>query len=486
MDLQQMIDGLDVGRVIGTLDKQVGRPHFDSRDISSGDVFVAVPGTQVDGHKFIPAALKNGATVVVCEHLPEEHNPTVTYIVTASSRRAIALLACNYFGHPSRGLRLVGVTGTNGKTTTASLVHQVFTRCGYRCGLLSTIRNLVGNEEIPSTHTTGDPVQLGALLARMRDEGCTHCFMEVSSHALHQDRVTGLDFDVAVFTNLTRDHLDYHGDLAAYSESKSRLFSMLREDAYALINTDDAYAASMVSSSRAQIKTYSLESAGSDYRCDVLSSSIEGLEIEINGVRLHSSLRGRFNASNLTAALAVAELLGVPLAESGQHTASLSPPDGRFETLRADDGALVVVDFAHTPDGVESILTALSEMKYEAHIVTVIGCGGERDKGKRPEMAAVACKYSDSVVFTSDNPRSENPEDIIADMCLGVPSGYTSFYTVPDRKDAIALARTISSPGDLVLIAGKGHEKYQQIGSETIPFDDVHEAKGAFGIGTEA
>lgn len=474
MRLSELLNDVPVVEVRGVLDQRIDALTFDSRTVGPGSLFVALKGSNVDGHRFVPAVLAAGARAVLCEVLPERLVDGVAYIVVPSSHEALGLLAANFFGHPSKCLTLVGVTGTNGKTTTATSLYRLFAHLGNKSGLLSTIENRVGNELIPSTHTTPDAVQLQLLLRRMVDEGCTHCFMEVSSHAVHQRRIGGARFAGGIFTNLTHDHLDYHKTIDAYLAAKKQFFDDLPVAAFALTNIDDPNGLAILRDCAASKHTYSLKEAA-DFPGHVLQADLKGTRLDVNGTDVSSKLRGKFNAYNLLAIYAAAVLLGRDPAEVADACRCLDPVRGRYEVVHGDEGILGVVDFAHTPDALENILVSLRDIAQRSYqIITVIGCGGDRDKEKRPAMALIASQLSDCCIFTSDNPRSEDPEDILAQMKAGVPESRNAHVRVlVDRREAIATACAIAKPRDIVLVAGKGHETYQEISGQKFPFDDL-------------
>lgn len=478
--LSDLLAEVPVAERIGTLDLSINSVQFDSRKVGRDDLFVAAPGTQVDGHKFIPTAEDQGASAIVCERLPPMLRPNVTYLRVEKASRALGLLAHAYHGHPSRHLRLVGVTGTNGKTTTATLLYRLHQALGYSCGLLSTIRNCVQDEIIPSTHSTGDALQIADLMARMVRVRCTHCFMEVTSHAIDQNRIAGLKFEGGIFTNLTHDHLDYHGTIEAYRDVKKSFFDTLSPRAFALTNVDDPSGLYMIRDTKARRATYGI-GAGRDYQIEVLSTNFSGLRVAINGKELTPQLIGLFNAYNITAVIGAAALMGEPIESIFAVAEELEPVEGRMERLVGPDGLAVVVDFAHTPDALEKVLSNLTAMNSDGKaVMTVVGCGGDRDREKRPVMADIAARLSTNVILTSDNPRTEDPEQIIGQMLTGVSEALRSRVVVQlDRKQAIEMACAEAGAGSLVLIAGKGHEKYQEIDGVRHPFDDVQVARAA-------
>ena len=460
---------------------------FDSRKVTAGCVFVAVVGTQVDGHQFIAQTVAQGAQAVVCEQLPEDRAKGVTYVQVSNSAEALGIMAANFYDNPSAKLQLVAVTGTNGKTTVVTLLHQLFIRLGYPTGLLSTVTNKINDQVIPATHTTPDAVQLNALLAQMVREGCTHAFMEASSHAIAQHRMSGLQLAGAVFTNITHDHLDYHETFDNYIRAKKQLFDGLPREAFALVNIDDKRGRVMLQNTRAGQYTYSLKSA-SDFKGKVVSSTLEGLELEI-GSRDTSTqlvwfnLIGDFNAYNLVAVYGVAVLLEEEPADVLTQLSGVSPARGRFEQIISPEGITAIVDYAHTPDALKNVLKTIQNVRTKNEtVICVVGCGGDRDKAKRPEMAAIATQLSDRVILTSDNPRSEDPEQIIRDMQQGVSaSSYKKVLAITNRKEAIKTACLMAKKGDIILIAGKGHETYQEIKGVKYDFDDKKVIKELFG-----
>lgn len=452
----------------------------DSRKAEQGGAFVAVRGTAVDGHAFIDKAVEAGASLIVCEHLPENPSERCAWAVVPDSAYALGVLASAWHGHPSRKLTLVGVTGTNGKTTVASLLYELAQIRGIKAGLLSTVVNKIGDEEVKSTHTTPDPLSLNALLARMVEAGCEFAAMEVSSHASDQQRIAGLDFDGGIFTNLTRDHLDYHLTVANYLRAKQKFFDGLKPDAFALVNIDDRNGTIMIQNTRARRSSYSIQREA-DFRGRVIENRFDGMSLALNGREVEMMFAGRFNASNLTAVYGAACLLGWNDERLLVDMSLLRPVAGRFEPVKADDGRIAIVDYAHTPDALANVLDTIIEIRRPGQsIITVCGCGGDRDAGKRPIMAAEAARRSDRVILTSDNPRSERPEDIIAQMRDGLDAGALArTLSITDRREAIRVAAALAKPGDIILIAGKGHETYQIIGSETHHFDDREEAAKA-------
>lgn len=450
---------------------------FDSRTAASGDCFVATRGTSVDGHTFIPQVIGKGVRTVVCETLPETLTPGVTYIQVADSREALGWMASNFYGNPSAKMTLVGVTGTNGKTSIATLLWQMFRKLGYKTGLLSTVVNYVDDRAVPSTHTTPDPLELNSLLADMLAAGCTYVFMEVSSHSADQRRIAGLKFAGGIFTNLTRDHLDYHKTVENYLKAKKRFFDELPASAFAVTNADDRNGSVMLQNTRARRMSYSVRTVA-DYRGRIDEESMDGMQMNIDGHEVFMPFVGRFNASNVMAVYAAAVQLGIEPVRALTILSSLHAVAGRFETIRGKNGVTAIVDYAHTPDALENVIRTINEIK-KARLITVCGCGGNRDKGKRPMMAQEAVRGSELVVLTSDNPRDEEPDAILADMTADLSQADLAKVTVlADRREAIKLACTmLAQPGDIILIAGKGHEDYQIIKGVKHHFDDREEAR---------
>ena len=445
---------------------------FDSRKAVKGSVFFAINGTATDGHNFIPQVIEAGCECIVSER-PVGAPAGVTVIHTVNSAESLARMADRFYSSPSKQLKLIGVTGTNGKTTTTTLLFNVFRTMGKSCGLLSTVVNKINDREIPSTHTTPDPVSLNALLAEMVAEGCTHCFMEVSSHAVDQHRVTGLHFTGGVFTNITHDHLDYHKTFANYIKAKKGFFDQLPKNAFALVNADDKNGSVMLQNSSADRHTYALRSPA-DYRAKVIENQFSGLVLQLDGVEVWTKLIGDFNAYNLLAVYGVCRLLGEDQTEVLTAISRLESVEGRFQYLNSDSGITAIIDYAHTPDALENVLKTIQNIrKGSSSVITVVGCGGDRDKDKRPKMAAIAAVKSDQVILTSDNPRSEDPQDIIDQMMNGIElSEQVKTLSIVDRKQAIKTAIALAKSGDIILIAGKGHEKYQEIKGVKHPFDD--------------
>ncbi|MFM2136008.1 MAG: hypothetical protein RL021_1408 [Bacteroidota bacterium] len=459
--------------VVGSTDVGISDVCFDSRKVRDGSLFVAVRGTQSDGHAFIPSVTTAGAAAVVCEQLPADTVPDVCYVKVQDSSAALGIIASNFYDNPSGKMKLVGVTGTNGKTTTVTLLFQLFRQLGYRVGLISTVRNQINDRVIPSTHTTPDPVQLNALLSSMADDGCSFAFMEVSSHAVVQQRIAGLQFAGGVFTNITHDHLDYHKTFDEYLKAKKQFFDVLGEDAFALTNSDDRNGAVMLQNTKALKRTYGVKSMA-DYKCRLVENQFSGLLLNLDGIDVLCRLVGSFNAYNLTAAYATAVLLGEERMRVLTALSVLHPVEGRFDYVTSQANIVGVIDYAHTPDALQNVLNTLHDVATGGgRIITIVGCGGDRDAAKRPVMARIACELSDRVILTSDNPRSEDPAEILRQMEQGVPSkDHLKTLTIADRKEAIKTAVSLSEPGDVILVAGKGHEKYQEVKGVRLPFDD--------------
>jgi len=472
--LTHLLAAIQVKEIIGERERDITAVECDSRRITPGALFVAVRGVSVDAHKFIPLVTLAGAAAIVCEELPERLDSTVTYIKVENSAVALGFLASQLWDNPSRKLKLVGVTGTNGKTTTATLIYEMARLRGYKAGLLSTVCNYIDNEAVPTTQTTPDPLTINALLARMVAAGCSYAAMEVSSHAAHQHRIAGLHFTGGVFTNLTRDHLDYHRTVEAYLQAKKSFFDNLPESAFALSNRDDKVGEVMLQNTHARRFYYSLRDYA-DFRCKVVESRLDGTLLQLNGQEVEVMFTGRYNAYNLTAVYGVSCLLGWDPAEILVDMSRLVPVAGRFQTFRSPErGVTAVVDYAHTPDAVVNVLTAIREvMGSEGHIITVVGAGGNRDHGKRPIMARDAAMRSDRLILTSDNPRDEDPQAIIEDMKAGLtPEQAATTLFITDRREAIRTAIALASRGDVVLVAGKGHEDYQEVAGVKHHFDD--------------
>ena len=473
MILSDLITCIKPLEIKGRTDKEIVGIDIDSRQVKQGHLFMAMRGTQTDGHKYIPTAIAQGATAILCETLPEAVEEGVTYIVVSDSEDAVGKVATHFYGDPTSKLKLVGVTGTNGKTTIATLLYNIFRGFGFKVGLLSTVCNYVDGEAIPTDHTTPDPITLNRLLGRMANEGCAYAFMEVSSHSIAQKRISGLTFAGGIFTNLTRDHLDYHKTFENYLKAKKKFFDDMPKEAFALTNADDKNGAVMVQNTAAHVATYSLRTMA-DFKGKVLESHLEGMLLEFNRRELAVHFIGQFNASNLLAVFGAAVLLGRTEEEVLVALSNLHPVAGRLETFHSPKGYTATVDYAHTPDALVNVLTSIQGVLCgKGHIITVVGAGGNRDKGKRPMMAKEAARYSDRVIITSDNPRFEEPQDIINDMLAGLDENdMQKTLSIADRKEAIRTACMLAQKGDVILVAGKGHEDYQEIKGVKHHFDD--------------
>lgn len=471
-NLADIIKGIEL-EILGNSHQDISGIQLDSRKVESGNLFVAVKGTQSDGHVFIEQAIRSGAAAVLCEVLPQHPNPGIVWLKSMNSSEALGKIASAFYGHPSQDLIVTGITGTNGKTTVATLLFDLFTNLGYYCGLISTVVNRIGSTHLSSTHTTPDAIRLQQLLYEMKQAGCTHVFMEVSSHALDQHRVAGLRFSLAIFTNITHDHLDYHHTFENYIKAKKLLFDHLDPEATALVNADDRNAKVMVQNSKASVYRYGLKSPA-DFKARILEKDLNGMQLHMGETEAWFRLVGTFNASNLLAVYSAAFILGENSQKVIESMTRLHTVSGRFETLRSQDGVVAVVDYAHTPDALENVLKTINDIRSRnENLITVIGCGGNRDQEKRPLMARVATELSDRVILTSDNPRDEDPQEIIRQMQQGVPAQHhKKVLVITDRKEAIRTAVLSASKGDIILIAGKGHERYQEIKGERQPFDD--------------
>lgn len=469
-----------VREIIGEVNRPIRQICFDSRKCAVGDVFFAIKGTKTDGHEFIDQVVQQGVVAVICEKLPSERQSGVTYVKVENAAYSLAIAAANYYDNPSQNLRLVGVTGTNGKTTIASLLYELFTDLGFACGLFSTIENKISGTVLPATHTTPDPLQINALMREMVDQGCQYAFMEVSSHAVAQFRIAGLKFAGGIFTNLTHDHLDYHGTFQAYRDAKKGFFDWLPSTAFALINTDDKNGHFMVQNTRAATFTYALTKAA-DYRAKILENSFEGLLLLVDGEELSTHLAGKFNAYNLLAIYASSLLLGMEKADTLMGISKLHSATGRFDLIYHASGITGIVDYAHTPDALDNVLKTINAIRTRNELlITVAGAGGDRDKTKRPEMARLAAAASNKLILTSDNPRTEDPEVIIQDMRKGVAAEhFNRVLAVSNRREAIRTAVALAQKGDIILVAGKGHETYQEINGVKHPFDDKKELSEA-------
>jgi len=471
--LSDILKGVKTIQVIGNVELPVTSIVFDSRKVVNGSLFVASKGTQVDGHNFIEMAIEKGAKAIVCAVLPDKLIDELVYIQVENSSIALGKLASAYYEHPSTKIKLVGVTGTNGKTTTATILYHLIRKLGYKVGLLSTVRNYINDKTIEATHTTPDAVQMNKLLKQMIDEDCEYCFMEVSSHAIHQERIAGLKFSGALFTNITHDHLDYHKTFAEYISAKKKFFDELSSDSFALINVDDKNGNIMVQNTKARVKSYAVKSAA-DFKAKIIESHFEGSMLNMDDVDVWTYFVGKFNAYNLLAVYASAVMLGFDKQEVLTALSEMKPVEGRFETLRSQNGITAIVDYAHTPDALLNVLNAINQIRNDdQELITVVGAGGDRDKTKRPEMAKIATVHSNKVVLTSDNPRSEDPNKILQDMKEGVAiENKKKVLSIVDRKEGIRTACLLAKKGDIILVAGKGHETYQEINGVKHHFDD--------------
>ena len=481
MKLNDILTNCNLLDFVGNKDRDINNITFDSRNVTEGSLFFAIKGTQVDGHNYIDKAVENGVAAVVCEKLPIDKADNVTYIQVENSAYALGIAASNFFGNPSQRLQLVGVTGTNGKTTIATLLYRLFTDAGHPCGLLSTIENIVGKEVIPSTHTTPDPIELNALLQKMVEKGCEYAFMEVSSHSVAQDRIAGLHFAGGIFTNLTHDHLDYHKTMVNYRDAKKKFFDDLPSTAFALTNLDDKNGTVMLQNTQAKKLSYALKH-DADFKGIILENHFDGMLMKINGTEVFTQLVGGFNASNLLAIYGAATALGFDKNELLVEISKLHGANGRFDMVYSEQGIIGIVDYAHTPDALENVLKTINEVRcHKETLITVVGCGGNRDTSKRPEMAAVAVKLSDRVVLTSDNPRNEDPDEIIRQMKAGIDATDSrKVLSITNRREAIRTAVALAKRGDIILLAGKGHENYQEINGIKNHFDDKEELSKAF------
>ncbi|MDR1886620.1 MAG: UDP-N-acetylmuramoyl-L-alanyl-D-glutamate--2,6-diaminopimelate ligase [Prevotellaceae bacterium] len=473
MKLKKLLSRADIVETEGNEDIDITGLSFDSRNISGNTLFFAVRGEKVDGHDFIDSAIENGAKAVVCEKLPDIKNENVCYMRVKSSAHTMGETASVFYGEPSKKLKLVGVTGTNGKTTTATLLYRLFGNLGYKVGLLSTIAIYIDKKKIETTHTTPDALRINSILGEMAESGCDYCFMEVSSHSVVQGRIAGLKFAGGIFSNITHDHLDYHKTFDEYIKAKKGFFDSLDKDAFALVNTDDRNAKVMVQNTKAAVKTYALSSPA-DFMCRISEHSFEGMLLNIDGTETWVKFVGRFNASNLLSVYAAATLLGAEKTEILTELSKMLPVSGRFESITLPSGVTAIVDYAHTPDALKNVLDAINDVRSNyGSLITVVGCGGNRDKTKRPEMARIGVENSDKLILTSDNPRFEKPEDIVEDMKAGLNTAQLSqTLCIVNRKEAIKTALMLASKGDIVLIAGKGHENYQEIEGVKHHFDD--------------
>ena len=472
--LKELLANLTISETHGSLDRPIKQVDFDSRCLEKEGLFVAVRGLIADGHRYIENAIQLGASAIVVEEIPDKMIDGITYIKVQNTKEALGFIAANFYDHPSKDLKLVGVTGTNGKTTTVTLLYDLFTEMGYKSGLLSTVENKIGSYILPATHTTPDAVSLNRLLREMADAGCEYAFMEVSSHAIDQSRIAGIEFKGAIFTNITHDHLDYHKTFKAYIKAKKKFFDDLPNNAFALTNLDDRNGLVMLQNTKARKYKYSIRKLA-DFKAKIIENSLTGLQLELDGQEFHTRLMGEFNAYNLLTVYACATLLEADKLELLTTLSQLKSAEGRFDFItNFKSGLNGIVDYAHTPDALEKVLSTIDKMRSGTEsVITVVGAGGDRDKTKRPLMAKVACNYSTQVILTSDNPRSEKPEQIIRDMEAGIPPYATNkVLSISNRKEAIRTACKIAKKGDIILIAGKGHEKYQEINGVKYPFDD--------------
>ena len=478
MKLSELLKNIKPAAIVGNADVEVADVAIDSRRVGRGSLFVAMRGTQVDGHAFIPKAVEQGAVAVLCEELPEAKADGVTYVAVPSTEDAVGPVSTLFYGDPSRKLKLVGVTGTNGKTTIATLLYNMFRKMGHKCGLLSTVCNYIDGERLPADHTTPDPIELNRLLAQMVEAGCEYAFMECSSHAIAQKRIGGLNFAGGIFTNLTRDHLDYHKTFENYRDAKKAFFDSLPKGAFAITNADDKNGMVMVQNTRATVKTYSTRSMA-DFRARIIECHFEGMYLEVDGREVGVQFIGKFNVSNLLAVYGAAVMLGKQPDDVLVVMSTLHSVSGRLEPIRSPEGFTAIVDYAHTPDALANVLSAIHEvLGGKGRVITVCGAGGNRDKGKRPLMAQEAVRQSDRVVITSDNPRFEEPQDIINDMLAGLDARQMKkVVSIVDRREAIRAACMMAQKGDVVLVAGKGHEDYQEVKGVKHHFDDKEEIK---------
>jgi UDP-N-acetylmuramoyl-L-alanyl-D-glutamate--2,6-diaminopimelate ligase len=471
--LKEILYKAGIEEVIGNTNASANGICSNSKEVRAGELYVALRGMQVDGHTYIQQAIENGATSILCESLPDVIQSGINYIRVKNTQLGLAEVCANFYNHPSSKLKLVGITGTNGKTTTATLLYQLFTELGFKTGLLSTVENRIVHEAIPATHTTPDPIQLNKLLSLMVLEGCEYCFMEVSSHAVVQHRINALQFAGGIFTNITHDHLDYHQTFEAYIRAKKGFFDLLPETAFALVNADDKNSSIMLQNTRASKYTYSLH-AMSNYRARIIENNFHGLLLMMDQVEVACKLIGSFNAYNLTGIYATAMLLGLDKQRVLTVLSNLSPVSGRFECITSGTNITGIVDYAHTPDALKNVLSTIADIRTRNEkVITIVGCGGNRDVTKRPLMAQIACEYSDKIILTSDNPRNEEPQLIIEQMRAGVqPQHVAKVMAITDRKEAIHVACNLARQGDIILLAGKGHETYQEIKGVKYPFDD--------------
>ena len=484
MILEELLKNIEVKSIAGSANVDIKDVDIDSRKVAAGHLFVAIKGTQTDGHQYIQKAIELGASAILCEEMPEECQPQVSYVQVASTEAVVGQVATTFHGDPTSKLKLVGVTGTNGKTTIATLLYNMFRKLGYKCGLLSTVCNYIEGEPVPASHTTPDPIELNKLLHRMVDAGCQYVFMECSSHAIAQKRIGGLKFAGGIFTNLTRDHLDYHKTVENYRDAKKAFFDMLPKGAFAITNADDKNGMFMVQNTKATVKTYSIRTMA-DFKARIIECHFEGMYLEVDGHEVGVQFIGKFNVSNLLAVYGAAVMLGEKPEEILLVLSTLKSVAGRLEPIHSPEGYTAIVDYAHTPDALENVLKAIHEVLdgKDGKIITVCGAGGNRDKGKRPLMAQEAVKQSDRVIITSDNPRFEEPQDIINDMLAGLDQKQMKkVVSIVDRKEAIRTACMLAQKGDVILIAGKGHEDYQEVKGVKHHFDDREIVREVFGV----
>lgn len=476
--LSDLLYKVSIEKLIGNVGSSIKNISFDSRKIESGYIFFAIKGYDLDGHKYIPQAITQGASVVVCEEFPEELSDYVTYVQVKNSSIALGIVASNFYDNPSEKLTLAGITGTNGKTTTTTLLYNLFTQLGFRCALISTIENRISDKVLNSNHTTPDPITINQLLAQAVDEGCQYAFMEVSSHGIHQNRLAGLTFKIGAFTNITHDHLDYHQTFSNYIAAKKKFFDELPKTAIAITNMDDKNGLIMLQNTNAKKVTYSLKS-NSEYKGKIIENRLDGMLLQFNNQEFWTVLAGKFNAYNELLAYTIASELGFDSLDIVTALSKLQRVKGRFETYVSDDKKYIIVDYAHTPDALQNILEAINQSRTRNEkLITVFGCGGHRDKEKRPKMGNIATRLSDLAIITSDNPRDENPDEIIQEIETGIePQNTNKYLSITDRKQAIRTAIKMATPKDIILIAGKGHENYQEINGKHFPFDDMKIAK---------
>lgn len=482
-ELEDILNSIEGFELRGAANKTVAGLAFDSRKVKSDFMFFALPGTVVDGHEFISTAIENGATTVVCQNLPKVLGENITYVHVENSALVLGHMASAFYNDPSKNLKLLGVTGTNGKTTIATLLYDSFLKLGFGVGLISTISYKINKQSFYSSHTTPDQIQLNKLMAEMVESGCEYCFMEVSSHAIHQNRIAGLDFDGALFTNITHDHLDYHKTFAEYIKAKKLFFDVLKPEAFAITNIDDKNGMVMLQNTLAKRLTYSTKRIA-DFKGKILESHFDGTLLDVNQSEVWTHFIGEFNAYNLLAVYGAIVSLGITKEDTLVVLSNLKPVDGRFEVIRSLDGKYAIVDYAHTPDALENVLKAIDRLRTRnEQVICIAGAGGDRDKTKRPEMAEIACKYSDKIILTSDNPRTEDPVQILKEMEAGVDAvSAKKTITIVDRREAIKTAAMLAGPSDIILIAGKGHEDYQEVNGVKHHFDDREEVAKAFAI----